>query len=115
MHFLALPPPLPLPFLLVLPPLALDGTGGGAGVLVGEGGGGGGGIVKRTAVEAIAHRNLAIARLPALMVRAPLAPAVRWLANILYISSRIPEIKRRLCNIIKSCHQQVPILETFMH
>ena len=80
---------------MVLPPLALDGTGGGAGVL---GGGGGGGIVKRTAVEAIAHRNLAIARLPALMVRAPLSPAVRWLANIWYISSRIPEIKRRLCN-----------------
>ena len=97
MILILFPLPFPLPYLLRLHPLALDGTGGGAGVLVGEGGGGGGGIVKRTAVEAIAHRNLAIARLPALMVRAPLAPAVRWLANILYISSRIPEIKRRLC------------------
>ena len=74
MRFCAFPLPFPLP--LRLSPLALDGTGGG---------GGGGGIVAIT--TAATARNFAIARVSALIVRAPRAPAVRWLANISDISS----------------------------
>ena len=61
---------------------SLDGTGGGVGV--GRVGGGGGIVAITTAATA---RNFAIARVSALIVRAPRAPAVRWLANISDISS----------------------------